>query len=280
MLCRRRAVTHRPVWVIRVPRRRCSTQPVGQPRGEDVAHGALTSASTSVRPSRRASPASSPSTSMDPTSSWAVSARSSTTIRAGGSRRARERQDPLLDVVGVRVQQRRLGAHDDRPHGRREVGAVVGAVPGRVGRVADERHHRRAADARDDVDERQQGRDDEALQHAQDEDAGQREPREHDRLAPDVGEAAQRRDVPEARDRDDDDRGERRLGRSSKSGARNAPVSSTNPPAMIAASWLRAPAPSAAAVWLAPPLCTNPDEKPESRFDAPMATRSRFGSDA
>jgi hypothetical protein len=68
-------------------------------------------------------------------------------------------------------------------------------------------------------------------------------------------------------------------GRSSKSGARNAPVSRTKPPAMMAASWLRAPAPSAAAVWLAPPLCTNPEEKPESRFDAPIATRSRLGSD-
>ena len=46
----------------------------------------------------------------------------------------------------------------------------------------------------------------------------------------------------------------------------------------MVASWERPPAPSAAAVWLAPPDWTKPDDRPASRFDAPIAIRSRLGS--
>ena len=68
-------------------------------------------------------------------------------------------------------------------------------------------------------------------------------------------------------------------GRSLKSGARKAPVSSSKPGRQtIDVSWLRPPAPSAAAVWLAPPDWTNPDEKPGEQVGAPKATRSRLGS--
>jgi hypothetical protein len=67
-------------------------------------------------------------------------------------------------------------------------------------------------------------------------------------------------------------------GRSSNSGARNAPVSSTSSAAAIDASCDFPPAPSAAAVWLAPPDWTKPDERPASRLDPPSATRSRLTS--
>jgi hypothetical protein len=80
-------------------------------------------------------------------------------------------------------------------------------------RVARQQPERRAADALDDIDQRERSGDHQALEHAEGEDAGQGKDGEHDRAAPESGEAHQRRDVVEARDRDHDDRGQGRLGK-------------------------------------------------------------------
>jgi hypothetical protein len=67
-------------------------------------------------------------------------------------------------------------------------------------------------------------------------------------------------------------------GRSVKIGARKAPVSRISPAEISVASCVLPPARSAAAVWLPPPDCTKPDDRPASRFDAPIADRSRLES--
>src|ERR1043165_3433942 len=68
------------------------------------------------------------------------------------------------------------------------------------------------------------------------------------------------------------------LGRSVKSGPRNAPVRRIRTAATIDVSCVRAPASAPAAVCDAPPDWTNPLLTPASRFETPIAARSRLVS--
>jgi hypothetical protein len=55
-------------------------------------------------------------------------------------------------------------------------------------------------------------------------------------------------------------------------------VSTTSAAATIDVTGVLPPASSAAIVWLAPPACTKPDDRPASAFEPPIATSSRLSS--
>ena len=190
-----------------------------------------------------------------------------------------QRQYPLLDRVRVRVEQRAVAAHDERAVGRAPVLVAVAASPGPGGRVARRACRPRAGQPRDDVDERQPGRDDEALQHAEGEHARERERAKTIALRRTW---AKRRSSATSKKPDTatiDDRRERGLRQVLEQRREERAGEQEQPRRDDGGQLARPPAPSAAAVWLAPPDCTKPDEKPGERGSTRRAPQVAVGVD-
>ena len=191
----------------------------------------------------------------------------------------RQGEDALLDRVGVGVEERAVAAHDHHAGGRLPVRVALGPAPGPGRRVAGEHADVRAGTAA--------ARRRRATARPRRSGPAARRARARRRARWPAKTTALRR--MRAKRRSSPTRKKpatatttiapsAACGRSWNSGARKAPVSRIRPAAISAASCERPPAPSAAAVWLAPPDCTKPDDRPASRLAAPSPTRSRFGS--